>query len=144
MNGNYKLLFRSRTYEIPKYSIGIRRMMDQIDSENSDAKVDREQKYRNMYDFIKELIGEENARDAFGTDDFEQVDLNDITIAYLGVASAYDKPVNDEKKKTAAGSISKEDRELIQSIQTIMQNAGTLQKLNAAANAGNQNLRVLR
>ncbi len=140
----YTLMFKNRTYEIPKYSIAVRKKMDRIDADNMNQNIDQEQKYRNMYEFIKEMVGEENAVDMYGTNDFDQVDLNDITISYLGVCSAYDKPVNDERKKSSAmNSVSEEDKKLITEI---IRNAGSLQNLSNSlgTNPQNQNLRVLR
>lgn len=138
----YALMFKNRTYEIPKYSIAVRKKMDCIDADNMNQSVDQEQKYRNMYEFIREMVGEDNARDMYGTDDFDLVDLNDITISYLGVCSAYDKPVNDERKKSSAMSnVSEEDKKLITEI---IRNAGSLQNLSSSLGSSSQNLRVLR
>ena len=67
----YTLMFKNRTYEIPKYSIAVRKKMDCIDADNMNQSIDQEQKYRNMYEFIKEMVGEENAVDMYGTNDFE-------------------------------------------------------------------------
>lgn len=138
---DYKLSMKNRTYPIPKYSIKIRRKMDEIDAVNADVNVDQEQKYRNMYEFICESVGDDKAKEIFDTSDFEEIDLNDITIAYLGICVAYDKPVIDAQKKNKADNISREDRELVMNM---LKNAGNLSKLESIANGSNQNLRVLR
>lgn len=126
----YQLVFKNHAYNIPKYSLPVRSRMDRIDAENADTAVPQEQKYRNMYDFIRDQVGEQPAAEIFGTSVFEETDLNDITIAYLGICEAYDQPVAEARKKNALGKLSKKDRKMIMAV---IRNADNLQSLGRMA-----------
>lgn len=128
----YQLVFKNHAYDIPKYNLTVRKRMDHINAENADSSVPQEQKYRNMYEFIREQAGAQHVVEMFGTSIFEDTDLNDITIAYLGICEAYDQPVAEARRKNVSGKLSKKDRKMIMSV---IRNAGNLQKLgNLAGN----------
>lgn len=98
----YTLIFNHRSYPLPKYTNTVRKRMERIDKENSDARIDDERKYSGMYQFIREMVGEDAALEIFETDNIDEMDLNHITIAYLGIAMGYEKPLNEARRSATA------------------------------------------
>ena len=99
---DYTLIFNHRAYQLPKYTNAVRKKMVEIDKNNSDPRIDDESKYKAMYGFIKNMIGAESAMEIFETENIDEMDLNNITIAYLGIAMGYEKPVNEAKRSATA------------------------------------------
>ena len=131
----YILNFNGRSYSLPKYTKSVKHEMERIDANNASQNLDSDKKYQGMYEFIKKMVGEESALDIFETTDMNDIDLNSITICYLGIAIAYDKPINEmNQKKSAFDSISPEDKELLKetirnadSVERMMRKAGKQQ-----------------
>lgn len=131
----YILNFNGRSYGLPKYTRSVKHEMERIDANNASQNLDSDKKYQGMYEFIKKMVGEESALDIFETTDMNDIDLNSITICYLGIAIAYDKPINEmNQKKSAFDSISPEDKELLKetirnadSVERMMRKAGKQQ-----------------
>lgn len=125
---NYTFEFNGMIYEIPRFTKSVKNKMDRI-NENNTSNLPEDKKFKDMYLFIKEEVGVEAAREIFGTDNIEEMDLNDITVCYIKIANAYEKPVGEAKKSVQdrlSDVISDEDRELVLSI---LKNADTLGRL---------------
>ena len=120
---DYELELRGRTYELPKFTRSVKNKMEKINSDNA-SNLSDVKKFKNMYVFIKESVGEEAAKEIFGTDNFDDMDLNDITVCYIEIANAYDKPVNEAKKANI--DLNDDDRELVMAL---LKNAGSLNNL---------------
>lgn len=106
----YTLNFNNREYQLPPKTIDIEEKIETIDMENGSASIRKRKKYENMFRFIKEQVGEENAKEIFETDDvtgISGIDLCSITICYLGIVNAYDAPIRNYKKSELEGEISK-------------------------------------
>ena len=123
----YTLNYGGTEYVLPRYTKSVKSKMEQINKDN-ESNLPDEKKYKNMYLFIKESVGGEAAKEIFGTDDIDEMDLNEILVCYLLIAQAYDKPVN-EVKKEMQDTISDEDRELIMAA---LKNSGTITAIERA------------
>ena len=89
----YELVYNNLYYPLPKYTAAVSKEMASIDKQNESASVDQERKYKAMYDFVRKMVGPEASMEIFETDNFNEVDLNAITISYLGIRVGYEKPV---------------------------------------------------
>lgn len=122
----YYAELNGRTYTLPRYTNSVRSKIDRIAADDVSDKVDAGKKFVNKYQFIRELIGEEAAKEVFGTDNIDEMDLNDITISYVRILHAYDKSVSALERENKMASLSPEDRELMLEL---LKNAGNLQEL---------------
>nr|DAS52347.1 MAG TPA: hypothetical protein [Caudoviricetes sp.] len=126
----YVFDYEERTYELPKFTKVIKNKLDQVNKDNA-GNIPEEKKFKNMYSCIKDLVGDEGAKEIFGTDKFDDIDLNEIVVCYITIARTYDKPVNEVKHNTN-DYISDEDRELAL---TLFKNAGNVTALEKALNS---------
>lgn len=122
----YYAELNGRTYTLPRYTNLVRSKIDRIAADDVSDKVDAGKKFVNKYQFIRELIGEEAAKEVFGTDNVDEMDLNDITISYVRILHAYEKSVSELERENKMASLSPEDRELMLEL---LKNAGNLQEL---------------
>lgn len=53
------------------------------------------QKYEKLHRFMKELVGEEKCKEMFGSDNLDEIDLSELTLAVKMVIDSYEKPVTD-------------------------------------------------
>lgn len=122
----YYVELNGRTYTLPRYTNSVRSKIERIAADDVSDKLDAGKKFINKYQFIKEQIGEEAAQEIFGTDNIDEMDLNDITISYVRILRAYDRSVSELEQESKIASLSPEDRELMLEL---LKNAGNLQEL---------------
>ncbi|MCM1258798.1 MAG: hypothetical protein NC307_13215 [Roseburia sp.] len=127
----YYAVLNDRTYTLPRYTNSIRSKIDRIAADDISDKLDTGKKFESKYQFIKGLIGEESAMEVFGTDNMEEIDLNDITISYVRILHAYDKTVSELDQESKIASISPDDRELVMEL---IKNAGNIRELDKMLN----------
>ena len=127
----YTLIYRGNSYELPKFTKKVKDKIDRISEQNESPSIKDYDKYKGMYDFIREMIGAEAALEIFETDDIDEMDLNEIAVCFLGICSGYDKPVNEAKKEISDNKIDKED---MQMVLEVLRNAGNLKELEKVLN----------
>ena len=64
----------------------------------------------------------------FETDNFEDVDLNAITISYLGIRVGYDKPLL-QAKQAANNTMTEDDEKKLQMVMKMLEKPEELNKL---------------
>lgn len=92
---NYTIIIRGKSYELPAKTMKVVEKMEELERVDSDSRISIREKYRKVYDFFCMVVGKDNANEILGSDKLEEVDLNDITVAYLRIKQAYDKPIED-------------------------------------------------
>lgn len=126
----YTLEYAGSSYELPKFTKSVSDKIGKINAQNENTRIPDMDKYKSMYEFICEMIGNENAAEIFETDQLDEIDLNDITVCYLGICAGYEKPVNDFKKKSSA--IDEKDKQFVLDL---FKNAGNLKELEKIINS---------
>ena len=91
----YTLIYNGQSYDLPKFTLATKEKITKINQQNENTTIADKSKYTDMYKFIVESIGQENADTIFESQKLEEIDLSEITIVYLGITIGYDKPVND-------------------------------------------------
>ena len=91
----YTVIVNERSYELPKKTLKVAEDLDKVLKVDSTKGLSVRQKFERLHDFMKETVGEENAREMFGTDDIDKIDLSELTLAVKKVATAYEKPIED-------------------------------------------------
>ena len=124
----YELVYNNLTYPLPKYTAAVSKEMAAIDKQNASMAVDQERKYRSMYEFVRKTVGSEAAMEIFETDNFDEVDLNAITISYLGIRVGYDKPLL-QAKQAANNTMTEDDEKKLQMVMKMLEKPEELNKL---------------
>ena len=124
----YELVYNNLGYSLPKYTAKISKEMEEIDKQNASMSVSQDRKYKTMYDFVRKTVGSEAAMEIFETDNFDEVDLNAITISYLGIRAGYDRPLLQAKRAANSIAIDENDK-TVQTIRKILEKPEELNKL---------------
>lgn len=124
----YELMYNNLGYPLPKYTAKMSKEMEEIDKQNASMSVSQDRKYKTMYDFVRKTVGSEAAMEIFETDNFEEVDLNVITISYLGIRTGYDRPLLQAKRAANSIAIDENDK-TVQTIMKIFEKPEELNKL---------------
>ena len=124
----YELMYNNLGYPLPKYTAKMSKEMEEIDKQNASMSVSQDRKYKTMYDFVRKTVGSEAAMEIFETDNFEEVDLNVITISYLGIRTGYDRPLLQAKRAANSIAIDENDK-TVQKIMKILEKPEELNKL---------------
>lgn len=124
----YELMYNNLEYPLPKYTAKMSKEMEEIDKQNASMSVSQDRKYKTMYDFVRKTVGSEAAMEIFETDNFEEVDLNVITISYLGIRTGYDRPLLQAKRAANSIAIDENDK-TVQTIIKILEKPEELNKL---------------
>lgn len=124
----YELMYNNLGYPLPKYTVKMSKEMEEIDKQNASMSVSQDRKYKTMYDFVRKTVGSEAAMEIFETDNFEEVDLNVITISYLGIRTGYDRPLLQAKRAANSIAIDENDK-TVQTIMKILEKPEELNKL---------------
>ena len=91
----YTIIVDGQSYDLPKKTLAVVSQMDEVLKVDANSKLNVRQKFQKCHDFIKGLVGEETAKEMFGSDNLEEIDLTEVTLAVKKVVEAYDKPIND-------------------------------------------------
>lgn len=124
----YELVYNNQYYPLPKYTVAVSKEMASIDRQNESTSVDQERKYKTMYDFVRKMVGPEASMEIFETDNFNEVDLNAITISYLGIRVGYEKPVLQASQSVNDMLIDEDDKK-VQMAMKMLENPEEFNKL---------------
>lgn len=126
----YTVIINSRSYDLPKKTVAVMEKLDEVLKVDS-SKLSTRQKFEKLHRFVKEIVGEENAQEMLGTDNLNEMDVSDLTLAILKINDAYERPISDyqtDKMRESIDSIPTEKiASLTKSVQTIT-NAQNLAK----------------
>ena len=127
----YTIIINGRSYDLPKKTVSVMEKMDGILKIDS-CRMKARQKFEKMHEFVKDMIGEENAKEAFGTDNLEEMDRSELAITVLKMNDAYNQPLTDYKieKMRATMNSMQTDK-----IAALANSASAIANMNGASNA---------
>ena len=99
----YTVIINGRSYDLPKKTLAVMEKVDEVLKVDSMKGYTVKQKFEKLHGFMKNLVGEENAAEMFGSSNLSEIDLSELTLAVQKVIDAYDKPITDyqaEKSKS--------------------------------------------
>ena len=88
-------ILNNRSYDLPKKTIGIANKLDEVLKVDSVRGLSIRQKYEKLHVFVKDVLGEDAAREILGTENLDEVDLSELTIAVRKIIDAYEKPITE-------------------------------------------------
>ena len=102
----HTVIVNGQSYDLPKKTMKVAEDIDKLLKADTDTRIALKDKYKKQYDFIRGLIGEDNAKEIFATDDINEIDLPEITLTVKKIMDAYDKPINDYEIEKSREKIS--------------------------------------
>lgn len=90
----YTIIVNGQSYDLPKKTISVMSKVDEVLKVDATRGTVR-QKFEKLHKFMIELVGEEAAKEMFGAEKLDEIDLSELTLAVKKVVDAYDKPIND-------------------------------------------------
>lgn len=91
----YTVNLNGRNYMLPKRTMAITERMDETANVDSLKNYSVREKFKKVHDCVVGIVGEENAREIFGTDNIDDMDVSEITLAFRKIVDAYNKPLTD-------------------------------------------------
>lgn len=91
----YTIIVDGRSYDLPKKTLAVTEKLDDVLRVDSVKGLTVKQKFEKLHAFVKDLVGEDNASEMFGTDNLSEIDLSELTLAVKKVVSSYEKPIAD-------------------------------------------------
>lgn len=102
----YTVIVNGQSYDLPKKTMKVAEDIDKLLKADTDTRIALKDKYKKQFDFIRNLIGEDNSKEIFETDDINEIDLPEITLTVKKIMDAYDKPINDYEIEKSREKIS--------------------------------------
>jgi hypothetical protein len=102
----YTVIVNGQSYDLPKKTMKVAEDIDKLLKADTDTRIALKDKYKKQFDFIRNLIGEDNSKEIFETDDINEIDLPEITLTVKKIMDAYDKPINDYETEKSREKIS--------------------------------------
>lgn len=91
----YTIIVNNQSYDLPKKTLDVVTRLDEVLKVDANNNLNVRQKFEKLHGFIKGLVGEEQAKEMFGSDNLTEIDLTELTLAVKKVIEAYEKPVAD-------------------------------------------------
>nr|DAS02961.1 MAG TPA: hypothetical protein [Caudoviricetes sp.] len=123
----YTVIFNRKSYDLPKKTMAIWEDLDSIFKLDATNLPNRE-KYKKMIEFIAKLVGQEAIEEIFGTEDLDEMDLNDITLAIFKVRDAYENPLANYQTEKNSESLRQIPLDKLQSLSKLMDTASKVKK----------------
>lgn len=104
---DYTVIINGRSYDLPKKNLKVMEKLDEVLKVDS-VKGSIRQKFEKLHRFVKGTVGEENAKEIFGSDDLDEIDTSELSLAVLKINDAYEQPVADyqmEKMRESMNAI---------------------------------------
>ena len=92
----YTVIINGQSYDLPKKTMKVVEEMDKVARIDSVKGFSIRDKFKKLFDFIRNLVGEENAKEILGSDN-----LSEVTLAFKQIMDAYDKPIADYQVERA-------------------------------------------
>ena len=91
------IMANNHSYDLPPKTIKVVEELERIASIDNQKNLSLRDKFKAVFNSVAGCIRKENAIDLLGSDNFEEVDLNEVTIAYQKIVDAYSRPTEEYK-----------------------------------------------
>ncbi len=125
---DYTVIIGGRSYDLPKKNLNVMEKLDEALKVDS-GKLSVRQKFEKLHRCVKEIVGEENAQEMFGSDNLDEIDLSDISLAVLKINDAYNQPIAAYRADKMRESMSSIPADKISSLTKSMQTMANVQNL---------------
>lgn len=91
----HTIIVNNKSYELPKKTIDVAEKLDSVLKIDSIVGLSVKDKFKILHDFVKEMVGDENAAEMLGSDDLNEIDTSELAVIVLEINDAYEKPMAD-------------------------------------------------
>lgn len=91
----YTIIVDGRSYDLPKKTLSVVEKIDGVLKVDEIKGLSVRQRFEKLHGFVKEMVGEENATEMFGSSNLSEIDLSEVTLAAKRIIDAYEKPLAD-------------------------------------------------
>ena len=91
----HTVIIDGRSYDLPKKNMKMAGKIDDILRVDSSQGMSLKQRFEKLHIFVKEVLGEDTAKEILGSDNLEDVDLSELTLAVRKIIDGYQKPIAD-------------------------------------------------
>ncbi len=127
----YTIIADGRSYDLPKKTLAVVEKIDGVLKVDETKGLSVRQKFEKLHGFVKEMVGEENATEMFGSFNLSEIDLSEVTLTTRKIIEAYEKPIRDyedEKRREKLSALPFEQiNAMTKAVQTVA-NAQVIKK----------------
>ena len=91
------LRYNGKQYELAKNTLAIVSLEDAMHTKSASL----EEAYRKQFDYVCAVLKEEDRSTIFGTKEFEEMDLNELTLICNMISDAYMEKINAQRKEAS-------------------------------------------
>lgn len=91
----YTVIINGKSYDLPKKSLAVTERMDETAKVDDARGLSVREKFQRVHTFVKEILGDESAKEVFGSELLDEIDLSEVTLAFRKIVDAYNKPLED-------------------------------------------------
>lgn len=91
----YTIIVNNKSFDLPKKTVSVMEELDRVLKVDSNKGLSLREKYVQLHEFIKQMLGEDNAKECLGSGDLDEIDLSELAITVSKIHAAYDKPVEE-------------------------------------------------
>lgn len=89
----YTVIIDGQSYDLPKKTVAVVEKIDEVLKVDSTKGYSVRQKFEKLHVFVKDIVGEETAREMLGSDNITEIDLSELTLSVRRIIDAYDSPI---------------------------------------------------
>ena len=120
----YTVSHNGITCVLPVFTRKIKKRIDDLNDQLCNEEIQLDTKLDSMHSFLVDVAGEENTAKALGSEDMDEIDLNDMNIFYLKIAKEYDRPVEEFNRP----EMSSDAKKALQDLDKAAKNMLTIQQ----------------
>lgn len=116
----YSLVVNRKSYTLPAKNLRLVEEMERVSRIDSVRGMSTRDKFEEILTFIVNTLGEDNAKEVFGSVSVEEVDLSEVTVTFRMIVDAYNKPITDYNTKKSNEVLSSISSDKIEKVTKLM------------------------
>ena len=96
---DYTIIVNSESYDLPKKTIKVTKALDDALKVDTIKGLSLEERYKKLHALVKDILGEENAKAALGSEVLDEIDLSELSLIVLKINDSYNKPIDDYERE---------------------------------------------
>ncbi len=100
------VIINGHSYDLPKKTMRIAERIEDVVKKDQMINLSVRQKFENMHACIEEILGVETAKEIFGSENLEELDLGEVTLTFKKIVDSYAQPIKEYDSAKMRNSIS--------------------------------------
>lgn len=123
----HTIIVNNKSYDLPKKTVAVTEKLDKALTVDNIKGLTVRGRFEILHEFVKELVGEENAVEILGSSNLDDIDLSELAVIVLNINEAYEKPLNDFQTERMRSKIGMIPMDKITSITKAAQTVASMQ-----------------